>query len=235
MRNVPCVCGKGDFYANVRGMPALKVCTCALCGTERLDYEILPEGVLETYRSGAYHESTTRHPGVVPYKERRDHDLAVGRTRVARYLELIGSTLYGNATLLDVGAANGAFVEAAAGFFRAGGIDPDPQHPVVERSTIEGMRGRQYDVVTYHDVLEHVYDPRRELAMAVNITSPTGWLIVDVPDVYGSPVSHHYKLEHLWYFSMRGLVDLIRWAGCDVCHIDVPVTGKLVVYGRRKP
>lgn len=226
-----CICGSPAFVRYRRGIPQLEVLDCSRCHTERLAADLLPDGVLETYSSGSYHQSTERHANVVPYAQRLEHDKHVGDLRMARYRDVLGS-LEGM-SLLDVGAGNGGFLRAAQRVCFASGIDPDPQGEGVAKGTIATLKESHYDVITYHDVLEHVFDPAAELRAAVRHLGVRGHLIVDVPDVFVPNGLHHYKHEHIWYFSLRGLVDLLRVEHLDIVGVDFPIAGKLVVYGQR--
>ena len=99
---------------------------------------------------------------------------------------------------LDVGSSSGAFMELA----RDAGWDPVGVE--IGQSTAAAARGRgldvrtgtladvtpglergSYSLVTFFDVLEHLHDPRRELALALDLLRPGGVLAATMPNVEG--------------------------------------------------
>ena len=181
------------------------------------------------------HRAGDRHPGCIPYRERYEHDRKVAARRRLRYGEVLGHALDDVRTALDVGCANGAFVDyLRERGIRARGIDPDP---AMARDGVETMLAGEvagaFDLVTYHDVLEHVLDPAAEVLRASRLCYPGGLLVVDVPDVSVAAGFHHYKSEHPWYFTSDALRNLLTRAGFELRAVDRPVPGKIVLYGRR--
>ena len=186
-----------------------------------------------------YHAGRAGH---VPYRDRFAHDGSVAALRWPR--------LVAHLRLLDVGCANGAFVSyAAASGFAAEGLEPNPAMAAwaqqscgrpVHRSwaTVRGP----FDVITCHDVIEHVRDPQRELLRLRRHLRPGGLLVIDTPDADDPRFArlgldwHHMKpQEHLWFFAERHLRPLIERAGLEVEEVDRPIEGKLVLYLRRRP
>jgi 2-polyprenyl-3-methyl-5-hydroxy-6-metoxy-1,4-benzoquinol methylase len=200
--------------------------------------DVSREAVEGQYR-GAYHAAEDRHPGCIPYRKRYLHDRAIAQLRLERYRQTLGAQLNRGARALDVGAANGAWVDhLRKHHLKAFGIDPDPamaRDPEIVTGTIEqaerlfGMV--RFELVTYHDVLEHLVEPAAELENARAQMRTGGALVVDVPDCATSAGDHHFKPEHLWFFTEQSLRDLFRAAGLRVLEVDRPVPGKLVVYG----
>ena len=99
---------------------------------------------------------------------------------------------------LDVGSSSGAFMELA----RDAGWDPVGVE--IGESTAAAARERgldvrtgtladvtpglergSYSLVTFFDVLEHLHDPRRELALALDLLRPGGVLAATMPNVEG--------------------------------------------------
>jgi SAM-dependent methyltransferase len=229
-----CLCGSRGFDIITRN--GLAIATC-VCGVQHLDTEISAADYEAQYR-GAYHRAVDRHPGCIPYRERYEHDRKVAALRWARYKEILGRHLERVRCTLDVGAANGAFVDhmMSVGIV-AHGIDPDPamaRAGVMNATAIDLEGAWHFDLVTYHDVLEHVLDPRTELMWASRLCWQHGLLVVDVPDVSVPEGEHHYKAEHPWYFTDEALGRLIVDAGFSLLAIDKPLPGKMVAYGARR-
>ena len=213
---------------------------CA-CGTLRSATELSPDEYELQYVTGSYHASDDRHPGCVPYVRRYLHDLNVSKERLARYGQVLNGRLNRFCVALDVGCANGAFVDAAqaAGISRWGvdlvsPLNVNPKCLVGRAGELPGGLPDRFDMVTYHDVLEHVVDPLSELDSARAILSDGGVLILDVPDVSTPAGEHHFKPEHLWYFSEQALLGLLRSKGFESIAVDRPIPGKLVAYGEAR-
>jgi 2-polyprenyl-3-methyl-5-hydroxy-6-metoxy-1,4-benzoquinol methylase len=187
------------------------------------------------YTSGSfYHEERE-----IPYSERVEHDVEVGLSRLTE--------LHARQSIMDVGCANGGFLRAARRQgYDVNGIEPNEE--MANRVTIEipgaaifsswdEVYGK-FDIITYHDVLEHIIDPEEELSTAWGHLHPRGRIIVDCPDVEDEGFAerreawHHLRPdEHLWYFTGAHLEQLLERAGFEVLDIAYPIPGKVVVYG----
>jgi 2-polyprenyl-3-methyl-5-hydroxy-6-metoxy-1,4-benzoquinol methylase len=148
-----------------------------------------------------------------------------------RALRLLGAPA--GRRLLDVGAYCGYFVDVAreAGFSaegielsrwavghaRAAGL-------AVRNETIQerARAGARYDVITMWDVVEHLSDPRRDLAAAFDLLAPGGRLHVSTIDA-ASPVARLLGRRwpwlmdmHLLYFDRATLPALLEEVGFRV-------------------
>lgn len=228
-----CLCGN-DRFSLTFNVNDLDFIECD-CGVAHLWTDISAADYEAQYR-GDYHASSDRHPGCVPYKDRYHHDrrLAAQRFRIYRAIARAnGLTTIGSA--LDVGASNGAFVDHLhARGVTAIGIDPDPNmaREHIFTATTHGVVG-SFDLLTYHDVLEHLLDPAGEIGRAFDLLNGGGILVVDVPDVATSAGLHHFKAEHPWYFTEQAIANLFFAAGLDWLETRQPIPGKMVVYGTR--
>ncbi len=141
-------------------------------------------------------------------------------------------------TLLDVGASMGLLcAEAVRAGFRAEGVEPSVwaveegrrrfgvilhtgpfPHPSVE--------GRQFDVVTLCDVIEHVSQPIEMLQAARRCLSPRGLLVVITPDIRSRPAKimgarwWHFRPAHIGYFSRETMLAALGAAGFVLEHIE---------------
>jgi 2-polyprenyl-3-methyl-5-hydroxy-6-metoxy-1,4-benzoquinol methylase len=122
------------------------------------------------------------------------------------------------ASVLDIGAATGAFVRRAreAGF-RTQGFDVIPE--AVERLKAAGCYGErveEFDAVTCWDSLEHMEDP----GACVSRVKKGGIVLAAFPvfhDVKRIRESKHYKPgEHLYYWSDVGFVSCMELYGFRV-------------------
>jgi SAM-dependent methyltransferase len=132
--------------------------------------------------------------------------------------------------LLDVGAYCGYFVDVArTSGFRAEGLELSTWAAararqlglVVHNQTLAERAGSgdRYDVVTMWDVVEHVSDPKAELANVHRMLEPGGEVWLSTIDA-GSRVARALGARwpwlmdmHLYYFDRRTLPALLRDAG----------------------
>jgi 2-polyprenyl-3-methyl-5-hydroxy-6-metoxy-1,4-benzoquinol methylase len=216
-----------------------RVVKCSYCGTIRTeerneDYETL-------YTEGTrYHIEEMDKIGRDHYLDRFDHDFDLAwNSRVPILFEHLRS--------LDVGCANGAFVVAmrASGIV-AEGLELNPTMAAYARDTShcpihetwDTVQG-EFDIVTYHDVFEHVVDPRDELYRVRAHLRSQGLLVLDCPDadeVFGenARTPHHEKPDqHLFYYTEHTLRSLLASSQFIVVNVERPIVGKLVVYARK--
>lgn len=135
--------------------------------------------------------------------------------------------------LLDVGAYIGVFVEVAqnAGW-QACGIEPSAwavrvghqrQLPIIH-GTLDApeLQGKQFQVITMWDVIEHVADPSAEIHKAYQLLAPGGWLVVHTMDI-DSRIAKVMGARwpwlmdmHIHYFSQRTLGQMLQKNGFSV-------------------
>jgi SAM-dependent methyltransferase len=135
--------------------------------------------------------------------------------------------------LLDVGAYCGYFLDVArqAGY-RAEGIELSAW--AASRAALLGVAvedesladraasGRRYDVVTMWDVVEHLADPRAELASAFRLVSPGGRLYlstIDAASLVARVMGRRWPWlmdMHLYYFTRHTIAKLLQEAGFEV-------------------
>lgn len=199
--------------------------------------------------TGAFYHSTFRVDGA-DFAERWDHDLAVGRLRAAH---LRSFTVRPDVKLIDIGAGNGAFVQAAldAGF-AAYGLDTGSilvEWTVEHRPTLAGrmsigtvpmaIKGG-WDVITAHDVLEHTVDPFTVLRDLVRVLARQGLIVLEEPDpecdeALADAVAwkHSKPFEHTMLPSRATWVEMLDACGCSVVATDHPVPMKMRIVARR--
>lgn len=153
----------------------------------------------------------------------------------SKHLEAV-EALFGAAngrSLLDVGAYIGVFVEIAQkSGWQATGVEPSAWAVGEAKqrglNVIEGtmdapeLTGRQFDLVTLWDVIEHVEDPKGEILKAHGLLKPGGMLVMHTMNtdsllakVMGGRWPW-YMAMHVHFFSKRTLTRLMEDAGFDV-------------------
>lgn len=107
----------------------------------------------------------------------------------------------------DYGAENLAYG-------RARGID------IREGDLFSLQLDRRPDLILYSHVLEHVYDPNRELARVHELLAPDGYLYVEVPgvkatrtNVFQGDFLQMFHLAHIYNFTLATLSSLLAKNG----------------------
>ncbi|MFO0931700.1 MAG: class I SAM-dependent methyltransferase [Planctomycetota bacterium] len=227
---------------------------CPLCGGSARDVALRhPDGVLARCRGCGlvsvdplpasdlalrqYDEAYFRGEGYRDYVAEERAFRGVFRRRLAR-LRAFGA----RGSLLDVGAATGAFLaEAAAAGFVAAGVEPSAWAAEVARGrgfdvvtgpveALDATRG-PFDVVTSFDVVEHLVDPLAGVRTLVRHARPGGLVAVTVPDFggwwarwSGARWPFVTPKEHLHYFTRRTLRVLFEAAGLRVREVSLATT-----------
>ena len=136
-------------------------------------------------------------------------------------------------SLLDVGAYIGVFVETAgAAGWQACGVEPSEWasevaqrqglHVIHGTQDVPELAGKQFDVVTMWDVIEHVSSPSRELALAYDILKPGGVVAVhtmDVGSAFAKVMGRRWPWlmdMHIHYFDRKSLPEMLEKLGYRV-------------------
>ena len=136
------------------------------------------------------------------------------------------------ASLLDAGCGNGSFLKIARGLgWTVEGFDLDEQAVETARgagvrahvgvmATLEGVLQGPYDAITMNHVVEHLYDPKRDLERAYQRLKPGGLLFLETPNIDALNLQifgmHWRGLEaprHLVLFSPASLAGLLTTLG----------------------
>lgn len=170
------------------------------------------------------------HAGV--YYHGYEQDARVANLRLDAYAIPEG------AALLDVGSGNNAFIHRARERgIHAYGVEPGDQAagPLTYSKPLRECHfpTGHFDVVTIHDVLEHMPDPRGELREIARILKPGGRFLLDWPRFHAPNDAgrHHWKpVEHLWMLTDDQVVDLLAAEGFAVDRLDHPRESRSVFY-----
>lgn len=202
-----------------------EVLRCSGCDNAFVPSDAVPKNLEEIY-SAAYFEGgeSTGYPGYLADRE-------ILLKNFAERLAFIESAKPPGRRLLDVGAAYGLLLKVArdAGW-DASGIEIAPDC-ALEASRLSGANVAcgdfltvpctgPYDVIVMLDVIEHLRDPSAAMARAFDLLSPGGLLVIETGDLH-APWSRllgrrWYFFDppaHLFYFSKRGLLELLHRTG----------------------
>ena len=219
-----CPACRGSRFLEFRARGSLRVLRCLDCSSCKLS-EANGNGGSGFAYDREYFESWNLAPGSPAWKLREQ--------TAALRLEVLKRLGAESGALLDVGAAGGYLVRKAneAGFDATGveisdhavAVANDVVPGMVQRGTIQtiDLEPASLDVVTLFDVLEHIPEPSEALQRLARWLKPRGWIAVTTPDVdslsarWMAGLWPHYKEEHLFYPSRRGLRLLLESAGFE--------------------
>ncbi len=195
---------------------ATVVARCAQCGFVFADSEAAEDDYLRHYRVGSVYAA----PQVRAGSGERPEDVA----RLAAACTRFADRLPADALFVDIGAGSGGLlqqVRAATGC-RVLGIDPDDACVQALRSRgLDAARGEiaadlartyagQARVVALSHVLEHLWQPREALAIALRMLAPGGAVYVETPDRDGyaecpNVPNYYFDPEHINHFAVADL------------------------------
>jgi len=216
-----CVCGSTKFTQKQINKITCHVCEC---GLTRQVLTMTPAEVDEWYRE-TYHKDCYQHDYM--------HDAKVAEKRLRSY------NLPARQTILDIGAGNCAFVDTAIAWgHTAIGVEPGKQCKNANcwNIPLEDVLfpTEHFDVITMHDVLEHVIDPVAMLKEVARIAKEGSKLVIDLPDWKHR---HHWKaVEHLWMFDPAHVIKILEKLGYrKFGPVQSPVPSKKVITFERLP
>ena len=188
--------------------------------------------------------------GTIDEDRRREALDSLRHLNFERVLDECPQRLRGNfpTSLLDVGCAHGWFIQAASRRgYNTAGIEPDPAPaaqarqdglPVISGYFPQDLPDRaKVDVITFHDVFEHLPSPREAALACFQRLTPMGLLVIVMPSSKGilfrlarllsrfglnGPLDRMWQRgfpsPHLSYFHPAILVNMLRPHGFREVH-----------------
>lgn len=222
-----CECGSDALYsATIRGF---RLFTCKHC---QLKF-IHPRHLESEIYDAAYFSGATHGFGFTNYEE----DKQASKSYLEFLLKKIqNSTAERLQTLLDIGAANGYFVELATfNGYVAKGIEVSQSAVLwannlgrnVSCSSIEDfVTDEKFDVITLLDVLEHLESPKIAIQKISSMLNNAGLLVINVPDqsslfarICGLKWHAYLPPEHWFYFGKKSLSHLLINSNYEIMDI----------------
>jgi 2-polyprenyl-3-methyl-5-hydroxy-6-metoxy-1,4-benzoquinol methylase len=165
----------------------------------------------------------------------RERDEAIGQQAVTGYKEIVSNLEIKDKTVLDVGCASGALLQAlrSSGPRELIGVD-SAEYPVsfgkanynldLRCETIESadLADEYFDLITMIDVIEHVEDLKAFLSNVRRILKPAGAVFVSTPNYDSYYLARddwsclYQDFEHLQYFSKQSLSSLFSGFGMEM-------------------
>lgn len=113
---------------------------------------------------------------------------------------------------LDVGAGDGTFQQELTeqGLTGVSAVDPSPRGQYVREGTIEDVDHRDFDLLIYNHVLEHVPNYDYQIELARERLRENGYLFIAVPDYMADDQSWVLCESHINLFAKNTLKKLVR-------------------------
>lgn len=202
----------------------INFCQCNACGVIRqltnhvLDYKTYPPSNLK-YSKKDY-----------------EHDKEVAQNRFETCHDILKDD-----KILDVGSGSGAFIDVCRkNGAEAYGCEISEYHykktdKFTYKKALEDIHfpTDTFDKVTCFDVLEHIVDPIKFLKELLRITRQECVCIIEIPNFFCEEGKHHWKEEHLWFFTMSQLKRVATSVGFEFYGMGKPIPSKMVIYLRK--
>jgi 2-polyprenyl-3-methyl-5-hydroxy-6-metoxy-1,4-benzoquinol methylase len=158
------------------------------------------------------------------------------------YEEFTTSYRKKNGKLLDIGCGTGEFVKnMKSRGYDTFGLEPYSESVKLTRKLIgkeKVIRGyikdirkfpNSFDIITMWHVLEHTYEPLKEVKMIYQKLNEDGLLIFEVPSsdsfvlkLFKDSYTWHMVPEHNIYFTKKSLIKLLKKSGFSIIKIYSP-------------
>jgi len=202
---------------------------CAGCGVERMASYPSDKEIAEFYDDGYMTKKFNNLGHHLHFTREYRQTYFAEKALTFADLRIDSGSLKGK-KLLDVGCANGQFLEFTGGL----GLDStgiDISEEMVNAGKEAGLNCHvkdlfemdgEYDLLTYWDVIEHVSDPRKVLDKTRELLAPGGEVILQTPctgivsELFADNWLYYLPVQHLHLFSQEALFRLLSETGFAV-------------------
>jgi len=241
----PCLLCNGRAYNVQHRKEPFKSVRCKGCGLVYITPRLASRAIIDLYSESYWKSDRAKDYGYTDYLADSQLYLSTFRMRsrvIDRYKPVPGK-------VLDVGCAAGFFLkvmdekgwethgvevsDTVAEFARTQ-LNLSNVH-TGDTSTLQAMPEKEFDVITFWDVVEHLEDPVSAISAAHRLLKDDGIIIVETQNVESAfayllgPRWQHYKYEeHLYHFSPQTLRLLLSSAGFHIVENTARYGGKKV-------
>lgn len=153
-----------------------------------------------------------------------------------RRLSLVDKYVAKNAKLIDMGCAGGEFLNIAKNVFDVSGMDFSPQaidkakkkNPDLTSKLFVGDSKNfktefEFDIITYWDVIEHVWSPLEVINNSKNLLKKDGYMFLSTPNIGARFAKFSGKYwpfmtppEHLSFLTKKSFKKLAEKTGFEI-------------------
>jgi len=221
------ICGSSDIEIIDIGTDSFKAAECKKC-----NFIFATE---DDSKSQSYSKDYYKAWGLVEDDIPAQTDLMKKATFTKKLLEIEKFTRPGR--VLDIGCANGNFLEVAKGRgwetygaeisdYSSAGAEEKIGNNICRGDFLKAeLKSNYFDLVTMFDVIEHFENPILALSKITEILKPDGLLCIVTPslDSFSAKVMGskwiNYKKEHLAYFSKKSISNLLKKYGFEILEL----------------
>ncbi len=220
------------------GLDAFALVQCTQCGLIYLNPRPTPQAI------GAFYPQDYAPFRPAIEDEPRALMRWMRRRKVARLRKAVERhTGLTQGRILDVGCATGIFLhEMAQAGWDARGVEltTSAARYARERFGLEVYEGQleeapyaegTFDAITFWDVLEHTFSPRRTLERSAALLRPGGIVAINIPNwesyerkLFGAQWIGYDPPRHLYVFPHTALETLLRESGFEILSWETPIT-----------
>ncbi len=230
-----CICGNSsDFSKEILHQISVKICNN--CNIIHQDLNMSKEEYFNFYAND-YHEHYQSDRGTDSYPIRYNHDKEIAALRIKQYQPFLRKT----ARTLDIGSSNNAFVDLMNEHgYNSYGLEISTaatKYIKTYNSNLFNVNfpAGYFDMITLHDVFEHLIDPISYLTEIHKLLKGGGVLIIDFPAFFIDAGKHHWKrIEHLWFLTDEQIQNIAVKYGFNVNKVNIPIPSKIVYYLTKK-
>lgn len=231
-----CVCGYRGSNFSREEVNGITCDVCPRCDVFHQHLDMDRQQYYDFY-SKDYHTGFQVNRGTQTYDQRYEHDCKIANMRLDYYAKYITDV----GPLLDIGSSNNAFVdEAIKRGYKTNGVEIGEEGANHPDTTFHddllnlNLPSDEYQIVTLHDVFEHLVEPTLYLTELHRIMKLDGVLIIDYPHFWVPEGYHHWKpVEHLWFQTLEQLTGLLTQYGFETIEVTYPIPSKFVVYCKK--
>lgn len=223
----------GEFFLKKWGFTYEK---CRQCGLIYVNPRLREELALKLYKEGSEANvmwATSVHQTEVQQKVNNEY--FEQQVRFLRAYKDSGS-------LLDVGCGEGSFLDHAAKWFKCEGLELEENAVRISEGKGHRVRksvladiaqdGKSYDVISMFGVLEHLYNPLRDIQHVSRLLAKSGVIVGITPNAYSlvgmllhNNARFYTPRNHPVIFSERSLRYLVEENGFKLLSLDTVLSG----------
>lgn len=227
------LCSTQDYKILYKNTYA-RIVKCTECNLVYTNPRLKAEYLKRLYNKSYFQNSNSSYFGYENYLGDRKKIIKTFNRRLKDIEQYIN-----HGKLLDVGCATGFFLKSAYDRnWTIEGLEISSFAARIARSqfgfkVFEGelstisKRKKEYDLITLWDVIEHFYNPKKELKIINELLKDGGILVISTPNVGSFPslitqdrwIGYKLSDEHLMYFSKNTISNLLKDAGFDIIKI----------------